>query len=501
MKRAFDGGTLPIAALDRGAPQSLHRQIYAAYRKAIATRRLRPGARLPSTRSLAEELGVSRAPVLAAFEQLLAEGFIQGKVGAGTFVAPSLRLESPTDLAPKGRGARVISQVSTAAVESTPWLSGLETFRMSLPALEHLPVETWATIVARQARRMSRRSYAYADPFGAPALREVLADYLATSRGVRCTPEQIMIVSGSQQALVLCARVLVDPGAPVWIEEPGYSGARSAFEFAGAKLVPVPVDAHGLDVAAASSRKARAVYVTPSHQYPLGVTMSAQRRLELLEWARSTGAWVIEDDYDSEFRFESPPIAALQGLDADERVIYIGTFSKVLFPSLRVGYLVIPKDLLGPFGRTRDTLDIFPPALPQMALAEFLREGHFATHLRRMRTVYRERRTALVNLIRDELGSAVELLGAEAGMHLVLQIPAGSDDVAISKAAAARGVAAMPLSPTYANASLARAGLVLGFAGTPPEKMREGMRVLKDVIATGRSRALHTSRRSRADRA
>jgi GntR family transcriptional regulator/MocR family aminotransferase len=483
MKRAFDPGTLPVAVVDRRSAEPLHRQLYQAYRDAIVARRLKPGQRLPSTRSLALELDVSRAPVLAAFERLLAEGFLEGRVGAGTFVSANVVPNAPGRAERQRPGARAIGRAHANEAGGTPWLENLETFRVSRPALDRLPLETWSRIVAAEARRLPRRSYSYADPFGQPALREMLADYLAASRGVRCDPSQIMIASGSQQALVLCARVLLDPGEAVWFEEPGYGGARAAFELAGARTVPVPVDRDGLDVSAgiAQAPSARAAYVTPSHQYPLGVTMSAGRRLQLLDWARRAGAWIVEDDYDSEYRYESAPVNALQGLDGDARVLYIGTFSKVLFPSLRVGYLVIPKDLLAAFGRARDTLDIFPAPLVQAALTTFLREGHFARHLRRMRRLYRARRTALVEALEAEFGEGIRVIGAEAGMHLVMELPRGTDDRAISLRAARAGVAAMPLTSCYLGAP-DRSGLVLGFGGTPESRMREGVKVLRAAI-------------------
>jgi GntR family transcriptional regulator/MocR family aminotransferase len=270
------------------------------------------------------------------------------------------------------------------------------------------------------------------------------------------------------------------------MEEPGYNGARDVFLMAGARLVPVPVDAGGLDVAAgiARSPKARAVYVTPSHQYPLGVTMAAPRRLQLLDWAQRSGAWILEDDYDSEYRYGSLPMPALQGLDRDSRVVYFGTLSKVLFPSLRLGYLVIPPDLVSRFAAVRQAMDIFPPTLHQAALADFITEGHFARHLRRMRLLYRERRAALVDALANELGPELELLGDQAGMHLAAALAPGSPDLEISERAAAQGLWAMPLSACYLGAA-SRPGLVLGFGATSVQEIQEGVRRLRGVL--GRS--------------
>jgi GntR family transcriptional regulator/MocR family aminotransferase len=293
-----------------------------------------------------------------------------------------------------------------------------------------------------------------------------------------------MVVSGSQQGLDLCARVLLEPGAQAWVEEPGYSGARNAFRLAGARLVPVPVDGEGLDVARgeALGPHARVAYVTPSHQFPLGMTLSAGRRMQLLAWAERRGGWIVEDDYDSEYRYESQPIAALQGLDGAQRVIYLGTLSKVFFPALRLGYLVLPADLVEPFRRVRDAVDLFPPTFHQAVLADFIAEGHFARHLRRMRLLYRERRTALVAALRAELGEGCEVLGDQAGLHLVLALPGVKKDREVAERAGALGLRAMPLSSTYLGRA-GRQGLVLGYSAVPARQMREAVRVL--------ARALH----------
>ena len=272
-------------------------------------------------------------------------------------------------------------------LETGPWFRGRGAFSVGEPALDRFPLSVWSSLVARHARRADPALLPYGDSMGLAALREAVAEYLRTARAVRCEPDQIMIVNGSQQALELAARVLLDAESPVWIEEPGYFGLHRVLTLAGARLVPVPVDDEGLDVAAAIARspKPRAVFVTPSHQFPLGVTMSASRRLQLLDWARESGAWIVEDDYDSEYRYGNLPIAALQGLDRDARVIYIGTFTKILFPALRLGYLVLPPDLVYAFTQVRYAMDILSPTFFQAVLADFIREGHFARHIRRMR--------------------------------------------------------------------------------------------------------------------
>jgi GntR family transcriptional regulator/MocR family aminotransferase len=300
---------------------------------------------------------------------------------------------------------------------------------------------------------------------------------------VRCDAEQVVIVSGSQQALELSARVLLDPGSYVWMEEPGYRLARVVFALAGCRLVPVPVDEEGLDVVAGIrlSRKARAAFVTPSHQFPLGVTLSASRRLQLLDWAQSSGSWIIEDDYDSEYRYESPPIASLQGLDANDRVIYIGTFSKVLFPSLRLGYLVVPPDLMDRFLTVRRAMDLGLPTLPQEVLAEFIEQGHFARHIRRMRVLYHERRSALEVSIRKEFGSMVQVHGREAGMHLTITLENGGRDVEIAERAARQNLWVWPLSVFYLGEA-PRQGFTLGFGSTPVEEIPRALRKLRNLI-------------------
>jgi GntR family transcriptional regulator/MocR family aminotransferase len=486
MKRAPDG-LGPIIALDRRRSRALHRQVYDGYRAAIVEGRLRPGQRLPSTRSLAQELGISRMPVVIAFEQLVAEGYLRSQVGAGTFVSPALsggaaavrRSRAPGSPSPGAR--RLPRDLLPASAE--PWLEISGPFRAAQPALDQFPAEVWARLVARRVRALPRRQMMYGDAMGHAPLREALADHLRTARSVRCTADQIMIVSGSQQALALAGQALVAPGDAVWMEDPGFSGARDAFTLAGARVIDVPVDDDGLDVAAGVRRcpAMTAVYVTPSHQYPLGVIMSAARRLQLLDWARRQGAWLVEDDYDSEYRYDHPPIASLQGLDTDQRVIYIGTFSKVLFPALRVGYVVLPPDLIGRFRRIRAAMDNSPAPLYQAVLSDFFRDGHFVRHVRRMRAVYADRRRALVGAIERELGDAVEIAGDRAGMHLILRLPPGTRDRELAVRAARHGISVIPLSSCYAG-PCPRPGLILGYGTTQVGEIAEAVRRLKALL-------------------
>ncbi len=449
---------------------------------------------MPSTRGLATELKISRIPVLNAYEQLLAEGYFETFVGAGTCVARSIPDDALGPTAANGkdikdilekRGPRRTSRRAAALTSALPqsWLDNLGAFRVSLPALDHFPIGIWSKLIAQHARTPRRGIMAYSDAMGYPPFREAIAEYLGAVRGVRCDSSQILVTTGSQQALQISAQVLLNPKDQLCMEEPGYPGARQAFLMAGVQLIPVRVDHEGLNVAEIirRGRDVRAVYLTPSHQYPLGMTMSAARRMFLLNWAARTGAWIIEDDYDSEYRFGSRPIPSLQGLDTDARVIYIGTFSKVLFPALRMGYMVIPKDLVSAFSAARDAADIFSSTLYQAVLTDFIREGHFARHIRRMRMLYMERRTALVKAIADEMGDMLEVIGAEAGMHLVTLLPRGINDVAVSVGAAEKGISAIPLSSCYLKTPK-RGGLILGYGGANAHQIHDGVHKLRVSI-------------------
>jgi GntR family transcriptional regulator/MocR family aminotransferase len=486
-------GIAPIIRVDRRAREPLHRQVYNAFRSAIVERALRPNQRVPSTRTLAAELGISRIPVLNAYAQLLAEGYFESRRGAGTSVSSML----PDQVAPPPRSAALPGMVHggprpisrhCAPLPSMqtvlPWLRGRRgAFSIGQPALDQFPIKIWSRLVVRQCRNQRLASMYYSDPMGTTDLREAIASYLRTARGVRCEAEQVMIVSGSQQAVEITTRVLLDRGSRVWMEEPGYRFARNVFALNGCKVVPVPVDAEGLNVAAGINRcrTARAALVTPSHQFPLGVTMSASRRLQLLEWSYRSGSWIIEDDYDSEFRYESLPIASLQGLDRGSRVVYIGTFSKVLFPSLRLGYIVIPPDLVDRFLAVRVTVDISPPTFFQSVLADFMREGHFSRHIRRMRLLYRDRRSALLDSLEKDLGVPVDVKGEEAGLHLSVTLPRGFRDQEIAERALQQRLWLAPLSGSYLKHPSPQ-GLILGFSNTSTAEIPGAVRKLRDIL-------------------
>jgi GntR family transcriptional regulator/MocR family aminotransferase len=363
------------------------------------------------------------------------------------------------------------------------WLESQGAFRVGLPALDAFPHEAWARLLSRHARRVDTESLVYGDPLGYLPLREAVADYLRTVRAVRADASQVMITTGAQHGVQVCAHVLLDAGDSAWMEEPGYPGAHQALAAVGAKAVLVPVDEDGLDVAEGIRRgpDARMVYLTPSHQFPLGVTMSASRRMQLLQWAAREGRWIVEDDYDSEYRFGGKPVPSLQGLDADARVIYVGTFSKVMFPALRLGWLVVPKDLVPAFRAARDALDTCSPMLPQRALTDFIREGHFARHIRRMRTLYAARREALLDAIERYLPGRLQVVGAEAGMQLAALLPDEVDDLALSRRAAQAGVSIRPLSQCYRGPAR-RNGVILGYGGVDVPAIREGIRRLAGCL-------------------
>ena len=473
----------------------LYQALYTHLRAAILSGELQGGMKLPSTRSLAEELNISRNTVLNAYRQLLAEGYLEGKEGSGTFVVhvlPEQLLAAPSVGSPRQKtgqhpeakspgpvfSQRAKMQIAVAQPASDGKLP--RPFTPEAPALDAFPYQLWRRLVVRQARRMPVNAYGYQDSAGYYPLREAIAAHVAVSRQVHCTPGQVMIVPGSQGALDLAARMLVNPGDQVWIEDPGYSGARGAFLGGGAHVIPVPVDREGLGVETGIERapQARLVYLTPSHQFPLGVTMSLSRRLAILDWAKHANAYILEDDYDSEFRFGTRPLATLQGLDDAERVIYIGTFSKVLFPSLRIGYMILPPALVDPFLKVRRLIDIHSPVLEQAVLADFMLEGHFTRHLRRMRTLYAERRSALLEAAH---GLPIQIDSPEAGMHCVGWLLDGKDDRLLANKAADYNLNLTPIS-NFSIEPLTRKGFLLGYGGYTTQDIKDGIRRLKVLL-------------------
>jgi GntR family transcriptional regulator/MocR family aminotransferase len=479
-------GIPALIAVDRKAPKPLYRQIYDAYRLKIARGDLRGGELVASTRELARDLRISRLPVLNAYTQLLAEGHFESRAGSGTFIASTIPAHSNGSLGDRHKSSpRLISSRAQALprFERPSWAEHLGAFQVGQPELKNFPIHIWSRLASRYSRELKVGALQYGHPMGLVELRQALAAYLRTSRGVHCESEQIMIVSGSQQALDISTRVLLDAGAPVWVEEPGYWLVHHVLRAAGCRVIPVPVDSEGLkvDVGIKLQRNARAAFVAPSHQYPLGVTMSATRRFQLLEWACKAGSWIIEDDYDSEYRYDSMPISSLQGLDSNARVIYTGTFSKVLFPSLRLGYIVIPSDLVDYFAAVRQSMDICPSHASQAVLAAFIREGHFTRHIRNMRRIYAERRRVLVEEIERQFGSSCRIMGAEAGMHLTLLLGDEAHDCKIAEEAIQQKLWLSALSLSYVGRSH-RQGLVLGFGNAPLKQIPGAVALLKRIL-------------------
>ena len=493
MPRRHSFSSFRAFSIDPGSGEPLHRQLYNELRTAILGGRLPTGARLPASRELAQVTGLSRNTVLSAYEQLVAEGYIDSRAGSGTYVAGSLPdqvlsgpVMEPVPLAQ--RGARRMAKRAERMLEMPfrrwpPPAGGPMLFRTGLPALDHFPMDTWRRMFDRRLRSASTRLLAYGEPQGYRPLREAIAAHLGAARGARCSPDQILVVSGSQQAISIVTDVLVEAGDQVWFEEPGYFAARGVLEAAGAKLVPVPVDDEGFDVAKAveAAPHARLAYVTPSHQNPLCVTMSLARRRALLHWAETSGGWILEDDNAGECRYKGRPLAALQGIDPHGRVLYAGTFSKVMFSSLRLGYLVAPPDLLPAMVRARELMDRQSPGILQAVMADFMTEGHFARHLRRVRTLYAARLEALTRAVRTHASDLLELPECEGGVSRVAWLPEGWSDVEAVTALNAEGFACLPVSE-YRIRPGGRPGLVLGFAGMTEEMIDNGIRKLADVL-------------------
>lgn len=484
--------------LERASDIPLFRQLYARLKEAILQGALAPGARLPATRELCRQLGVSRQTVLAAYDQLTSEGYLRGGVGQGTFVDEALPLARQAPASPgllralPERGAALATSMGRIRLYDGP----VRAFRPSMPGLDLFPFDLWRKLEARHLRGPGANPgpyLGYGPANGYAPLRELLCAYLRASRGVVCTPEQIVITSGSQQALYLLTQLLLAPGDEVWVESPGYQGACAPMRVAGARIRTVPVTGEGMDVAYGARHypNARLVFATPSHQLPLGATMSLARRLELLRWAAANRAWVIEDDYDSEYRYTGPPLASMQSLDRAGCVVYVGTLSKVLFPALRLGYVVAPPALAEPLARAKAVVDMHHAMLPQAVLADFIAEGHFMRHIRRTREAYAERRATLMQALEHRLGERLGCGPADVGLDLCTHFRPDRkgrmpDEADVARAAIEAGIELRPLG-YYANAAATpdcavAPGLLLGFSAVRPEAIRLGVDALARVI-------------------
>ncbi len=473
--------------------QDLWRWLYTELRAAILDGRLKPGARMPSTRSLGMQYSLSRGTVVVAFEQLQAEGYTRTEVGSGTYVASGV----PDGLLPATHRPVAAPAVATSKatlskrtqqclkdVEVIPASRSIgKAFRAHEAAIDLFPVDLWARVASRVLRRAPRSLYGHGNAMGYQPLRRAIAEYVGASRGVHCSAEQIIITSGTQQALDLIGRLLLTTGDQVWMEDPGYHRALHTLRATGARIVPVPVDEDGLIVKAGRklAPKAKLAYVTPANQFPMGVTMSADRRLELLRWAASANAWIIEDEYDAEYRYSGRPIAALQTLDSSGCVIYVGTFTKMLFNALRLGFMVLPERLVEAFAATRTLIDLHPPTLDQAILAEFITEGHFGHHLRRMRQTYAERIDVLKTAADKQLDGVLEVVHAGAGIRTLGWLKTGKSDRDATQQAQKLGLEVTPLSMFITKYERPPA-LMLGFAGCTPAELRRGVSVLATAL-------------------
>lgn len=477
-----------LALMDPDEGQELWRWMYAELRAAILDGRLKRGARMPSTRNLAKQYGLSRGTVTTAFDQLRAEGYTETSVGAGTFVTSGLpdrfmvarRKRQGADL-PKSNAAlskRAMPMIEGARILPASHSVG-KAFRNYEPAIDLFPVNLWAQVAGRVMRRAPRSLYGQGNAGGYEPLRKAIAEYLGAARGVHCDSRQVIVTSGAQQALDLTARLLLDPGDSILLEDPCYPGARFAFRAAGARLIPAPVDQDGLNVEFARklARVPKAVHVTPANQFPLGVTMSLDRRLDLLRWAVNVSAWIIEDDYDAEYRYSGRPVAALQSLDRSGCVIYVGTFTKMLFNALRLGFLVLPERLVDAFEAARSFIDRHPPTLDQAILADFILDGHFGHHVRRMRQAYAERLFALREYARQQLSGVMDVTDAVAGMRTLAWIRAPATDTEIARRGRSLGLELTALSEFTLRHSHP-AALILGFAGCNKQELQRGIGVL-----------------------
>src|SRR5437868_906768 len=449
---AKKSSTLPLNLREPPARMPLYRWLYEELRSAILAGRLRPGSRLPATRDLAAEYKLSRPTIVTAFDQLRSEGYVEGRTGSGTYVSevlPEDFLQAPRADA-RAKAPRRKIRLSAYARRLHPLhrteSRSARAFRASKPALDEFPAALWAKVAARRLRRVSANLLAGEGGMGYRPLREAVAEYLNTSRGVKCSADQVLIISGVQEALERAAHLLLDRDDRVWLEEPGYPGAAIVFWAVGGKICSVPVDAEGLDVERGEERwpGPKLIYTTPAHQFPLGMTMSLRRRLALLDSARRSHSLIFEDDYDSEYRYSGRPVPALQGLDRTGSVIYAGSFNEVLFPALRLAYLVVPTNMVDRFAAAQSIGMRYAPLLDQAVLCDFIQEGHLGRHLRRMRELYAERLAALIELTRENLAGLLEISSVEAGLQTVAWLARGLNAERAARRAAQRDVGVIP---------------------------------------------------------
>ena len=486
--------SLSLQLRPRPPGASLFRWLYDEIRVAIVEGRLEPGARLPSTRSIADQHGIARGTVVAAFDQLATEGYVESGVGDGTFVRP-MSAAARTETRPVERTPRTKSKPQhptlsargrSLAEHPFPQLWSnrkVETFQLDRPALDAFPIKLWSRLAARRLRRAVPSLLTSSGIFGFRPLREAIADYVGLRRGVKCTADEVVITTGTQQSLDLIARLTLDRGDRVWMEDPGYAGATSLLRALGAQVVGVPVDDAGIDCEAVPKRfrQAKLAYVTPSCQFPLGLTLSLERRLALLRWAHERSAWIFEDDYDSQLQFSGRPLAALCSLDTGGQVVYSNSFNKMLFTSLRMGFLVLPPPLIDAVAAARSILDRFPSVLDQATLCDFLTEGHMDQHMRRMRELYESRLDTLTRAVQRDLDGVLQLKPGQGGLQVVGWLGENIDEIEACDAAAAQGINSVPLSKLTIDRKMPPA-LVLGVASADVGAIRQAVARLGNVL-------------------
>ncbi len=483
---------LDALLLDRTSETPLAQQLYRALRSLIHDRTLRAGSGLPSTRSLAQDLGVARNTVFAAYEQLITEGYITNRRGARSTVVDLPAGLPGADARPRPPMPRSLSKRGEVMTRQPNHMGrpGEVAFHPGMPDAGSFPFGLWSRLLARRSNGARSGLFGSYNITGFPLLREAISSYLRAARGVRCSPEQIVVTTGAQAALDLLARLLLDPGETVWMEEPGYLSAQAAFTAAGADLSPLHVSSNGWALEPPRGAAIRLIYITPSCHHPLGATMRMEQRLRLLEIAEKQNAWIVEDDFDSEYRFQGHPVPALQGLDGAERVIYIGSFSKLLFPALRIGFMVLPPALRDGIDRVLSISGQFAPLVLQAALADFIMQGQMSRHLRRMRRIYASRRVLFRQLCTQYLGDSLTLADGESGIQMVGLFGTACDDREVAQAAGRRGVNVSPLSIHYRHGT-PRHGLIMGYAAADEALMHRGMCLLRDAVAECQTGSAH----------
>ncbi|NML22636.1 PLP-dependent aminotransferase family protein [Pseudoflavitalea sp. G-6-1-2] len=502
MAKERSGNMLAGIRLSRNSDQPLYMQLYAQLRDKIKGGQLQPGDRIPSSRAFSIELGVSRIIVSQCFEQLIMEGYFEARTGSGTFVAAVLpeqllQVRNGQSPATKSREKNNRQQNTTPRTDTTAIILGSRIednpFQIGLPALDKFPFQTWQKVAANILKQLKQYHLGYEDSFGYPGLRQKIADYLRVARGVNCDADQVVVVTGSQQTLNLVLQVLLKPGDKVWIEDPGYYGAKLAFEYTQMKLCPVPVDKDGMNVTYGIQHfpDAKLAYVTPTHQFPLGVTLSDKRRQQLLQWAHENNSWILEDDYDSEYRYEGLPAPCLQHYDQHARVIYTGTFSKVLFPGLRLAYLVLPSsEMIKPFKKIKEIVDRQSPALEQYILHDFMEQGYFTRHIHKMRLLYAERRIVLMRLLQQQLTPYLDIIDMGCGMHLVCKLNPKVNSELLKNEIRERKIK-VSFVDNYTLQHPQQPAILLGFTAYTPYRLKIATEKLRECfeIASGNNMA------------